>query len=248
VDVTEVPPGAYRLLLTLNASGRLPESNLFDNTLEVPVVVPERHCSGHLCAGECCPLGVPCSGGRCPRPDLMVDETMLRASAEVVERMVFPGECVLTEGCVTAAGLRRLLRFDASIGNVGLVDLHLGSPESHPGFVYSPCHGHAHFEGFATYRLLTSDGTTVLTGRKQAFCLSDSRPIAPGAAAARYTCADQGISRGWADDYLRSLDCQWIDVTDVEPGRYVLEVVVNPEAHLEEARLDNNLARAEVDL
>ena len=31
------------------------------------------------------------------------------------------------------------------------------------------------------------------------------------------------------DLYSRHLDCQWIDVTDVPPGIYILRLLVNPD-------------------
>jgi hypothetical protein len=81
------------------------------------------------------------------------------------------------------------------------------------------------------------------------FCLEDvvrwsldarRRPV--------YECDFQGIQAGWADVYDRGLPGQWIDVTDVPSGSYVLEVEVNPEHVLPEADYTNNVARVAVDL
>lgn len=34
----------------------------------------------------------------------------------------------------------------------------------------------------------------------------------------------QGLSPGCFDIYAANIDCQWIDITDVPPGNYVLKV------------------------
>lgn len=153
------------------------------------------------------------------------------------------GDCEVVEGCVGAAGRRTLLRFDTISANRGTADVVVGTPpppgESNELFQWSPCHQHHHVKNYASYELLDASGV-VLTARKQAFCLEDGEQIQPGIPATGYSCAHQGITRGWADVYSRYLPCQWIDVTDLGPGSYTLRVVVNPLRIVTESNYDNN--------
>jgi hypothetical protein len=179
-------------------------------------------------------------------------------SHPLLQERVFSREaCEVMEGC-TLPGLRRLLRFNLSTANTGTADLIVGDPTyadggTRPGFVYAPCHDHFHYEGFADYRLVTMDGREVGRGHKQAFCLEDS-DHAPGvplrivADRDRFTCLRQGIHAGWMDVYLRTLACQYVDVTDVPPGRYRLRVTVNGARRLRELRYDDNVAELLVDI
>lgn len=57
---------------------------------------------------------------------------------------------------------------------------------------------------------------------------------------------NQGISVGWADTYGRRLAGQWLDVTDVPDGDYILDVETNPERSFQEVRYDNNSASTTV--
>ena len=72
----------------------------------------------------------------------------------------------------------------------------------------------------------------LVVGTKRGFCLLDFIP-APNVHVTRdprrfLDCFhNQGIGVGWADEYTSKLDGQWIDVTDVPPGDYVLEVEAN---------------------
>src|SRR5439155_1220797 len=154
--------------------------------------------------------------------------------------------CAVVEGMVQA-GTRKLLRFSTETRNQGTADIFLGNPASNPLFVWAPCHGHYHFNNYASYRLLDSNGQSAATGLKIGFCLLDSIRWSPSApSSARYTCSNQGIQRGWGDLYDSTLDGQWIDITDVPDGNYTLELEVNPLHILPESDYSNNITRVAV--
>ena len=58
----------------------------------------------------------------------------------------------------------------------------------------------------------------------------------------------QGISPGFGDDYAPGLENQFVDVTNVPAGRYMLVHRVNPERTLEEAGHENNAASVLIQL
>jgi hypothetical protein len=133
----------------------------------------------------------------------------------------------VVEGC-TVPGSRKLLRFDFLCWNAGDADLPVGNPANHPEwFEFSPCHGHFHLKDFNGYKLIDCAGREV-AGNKQAFCMIDLQRIS-GTSPPRFTdCnTNQGISAGWADVYGSHLDCQWIDITGLPDGDYVLEARTN---------------------
>lgn len=173
--------------------------------------------------------------------DLTVDAASTAESLAVSVRDFAADDCALVEGAIPAPGRRRLLQFDTVIVNRGTRDLVIGDP-AHPmppfapgNFEFSPCHGHFHFEGFASYELRDAAGRVVGAGHKQSFCIADFRPF-DDAPSQGYTCAFQGLSVEWADRYDRELDGQWVDVTEVPAGEYTLVVTVNPEHVIPEPR------------
>lgn len=180
-------------------------------------------------------------------PDLTVEVDRLRADL-AIERRTFAGDsCELdpVEDCVGAPGDRTLLRFSVQTPNVGTADLVIGAPAvDNPQFEYSTCHGHFHFLGYADYELVDAGGNAVARAQKQAFCLLDSERYLTGdpgtPAQATYSCAFQGIQRGWADVYASRLPCQYIDVTDTPPGSYTLAIEIDAAGQLDELSHDNN--------
>ena len=184
-----------------------------------------------------------------PLPDLAVDQTRLQSSVVFRTQVFKSTDCAVVEGCVTGSGKRKLMKFDVAIPNVGKADLVLGNPTDPSNanlYQFSPCHGHYHLTDFAKYELLALNNMTVLTGRKQAFCLEDFTKVDPNAGSAKYTCSNQGIQVGWSDVYGSYLDCQWLDVTDIAPGQYRLKVTVNATPNvstkLTESDYSNNTA------
>jgi hypothetical protein len=121
-------------------------------------------------------------------------------------------------------------------------------------FSHHPEHDHFHFDDWTRFQLRAlepdgASGTVVAGGAKQSFCLLDllvhdsSNPgfQRPG----HYLICDgvvQGITPGWSDLYNFSLPGQWIDITDVAPGVYWLEAIVDPDDRVLEADETNNAA------
>lgn len=178
-----------------------------------------------------------------PLPDLYFIENKMRPTWTITMDNFRSTDCEVLEGCVMP-GQRKLLRFDTVTANRGTADLVIGRTppdgQSTDVFKWSECHRHHHFGDYTAYELLNDTGV-VTTGRKQAFCLLDAEQIEPGRTSRGYNCANQGLSRGWADTYSRYLPCQWIDVTDVPSGTYTLRITVNPVHALEESNYDNNV-------
>ncbi len=191
----------------------------------------------------------PCAPGA-PCPDLIIDEDDLRASTVIDTRTFAATDCAVVEGCITQTGTRRLLRFDTATANVGTGDLVLGNPTAGVCFEWSQCHQHYHFLGFSQYTLYQSDGTTVAaTGHKQSFCLEDVEQYPPDPApdpATPFTCMSQGLHVGWEDVYPSDIDCQWVDITGVPAGSYLLKVAINTAGYLPESNYTNDTATVPV--
>lgn len=149
--------------------------------------------------------------------------------------------CEVEEGLI-GAGERRLLRYNTEVRNIGSQDMAMPPPAGNPFFEYHACHGHYHFKGFASSRLLDSEGNELRAGNKVSFCLLDgTRWRMDARRLQKYSCEVQGIQAGWADVYDSGLPGQWIEIGDLAPGDYQLELTVNPDGILPETNYDNNV-------
>ncbi|MSQ26893.1 MAG: hypothetical protein EXR51_01975 [Dehalococcoidia bacterium] len=61
---------------------------------------------------------------------------------------------------------------------------------------------------------------------KQGFCFEDSFKY-DGEKSGGYNCGYQGITSGWGDWYYKQLGGQWIDITGVSEGDYIVRVTIN---------------------
>jgi len=174
------------------------------------------------------------------KPDLVVDPQRFVSQMEIVDRLFAEGSCAIEEGVVGGAGYRRILRFDTVVMNSGNGDLVVGdrSDPNNPyaeWFEFAPCHGHYHIRGFSNYELLNTDRTVVVAGHKQGFCFEDSFKY-DGGKSNGYNCGFQGITSGWGDWYYKQLTGQWIDITGVPEGDYIVRVTVNAAGTFDEGQ------------
>jgi len=80
-------------------------------------------------------------------------------------------------------------------------------------------------EIFATFDVLDASGKRVAEGHKASFCLEDNQ--CNGGLEPFYACAnfgDQGVSVNCSDIYKYNIDCQWVDISELDPGMYTLKV------------------------
>ncbi len=152
-------------------------------------------------------------------------------------------------GTMTVSG-QRIYRSDSSFRD---------DNSRHPTIQFENADGHRHWHlrGAARYSLWDeAGGTQAAPASKVGFCLLDSRRVESfGPTSAVYTktatqyCGEgqpnasqvsEGISRGWLDFYNANLPFQWVDVSDVTPGRYRLGAEVDPDNFVFERNEQNN--------
>ncbi|CAJ0935271.1 unnamed protein product [Ranitomeya imitator] len=142
--------------------------------------------------------------------------------------------------------VRVLLRFPQRVKNQGTADFLPTRPRQ--TWEWHSCHQHYHsMDEFSHYDLLdAATGRKVAEGHKASFCLEDT--TCDFGNLKRYACTShtQGLSPGCYDTYNADIDCQWIDITEVKPGNYILKVVVNPKYSVLESDFTNNVVRCNI--
>ncbi|XP_078119899.1 lysyl oxidase-like 5b [Sander vitreus] len=188
-------------------------------------------------------------------PDLVPDPYAIQAGAYVQRMQMFALRCAAEENCLARSAygpavrdidFRVLLRFPQKVKNQGTTDFLPVKPRYQ--WDWHSCHQHYHsMDAFSNYDLLdVVSGRKVAEGHKASFCLEDTG-CEPGFRR-RYACTahTQGLSPGCHDLYAANIDCQWIDITDVPPGNYILKVTVNPNFHVLESDFTNNIVRCDI--
>ncbi len=130
-------------------------------------------------------------------------------------------------------------------------------------YEFHAAHRHFHYTGFALTRLWAADPAghrlgeaPVRSGRKNGFCLIDLLDIRWGFTGdpppAYRRCHDvtaagppdralvNGISTGWADLYDAILPDQYVEISGVPDGDYLLETIADPDNTVREADESNN--------
>ncbi|XP_030049395.1 protein-lysine 6-oxidase isoform X2 [Microcaecilia unicolor] len=188
-------------------------------------------------------------------PDLVPDPYYIQAAIYVQHTSMYNLRCAAEENCLASTAYRSsvrdydnrvLLRFPQRVKNQGTADFLPSRPRY--SWEWHSCHQHYHsMDEFSHYDLLdASSYRKVAEGHKASFCLEDSS--CDYGYYRRFACTahTQGLSPGCYDTYNADIDCQWIDITDVKPGNYILKVSVNPSYIVPESDYSNNIVRCDI--
>ncbi|KAG1938659.1 protein-lysine 6-oxidase preproprotein, partial [Pimephales promelas] len=188
-------------------------------------------------------------------PDLVPDPNYVQASTYVQRAHMYSLRCAAEEKCLASSAysadatdysVRVLLRFPQRVKNQGTADFMPNRPRH--TWEWHSCHQHYHsMDEFSHYDLLeASSGRKVAEGHKASFCLEDT--TCDFGHLKRFACTShtQGLSPGCYDTYNADIDCQWIDITDVQPGNYILKLQVNPKYLVLESDFTNNVVRCNI--
>ncbi|XP_034729721.1 lysyl oxidase homolog 1 [Etheostoma cragini] len=188
-------------------------------------------------------------------PDLVPDPNYVQASTYIQRAHMYSLRCAAEEKCLSSSAygpeitdydVRVLLRFPQRVKNKGTADFMPNRPRH--TWEWHSCHQHYHsMDEFSHYDLLeVSTGRKVAEGHKASFCLEDT--TCDFGHLKRYACTThtQGLSPGCYDTYNADIDCQWIDITDIKPGNYILKLQVNPKFLVLESDFTNNVVRCNI--
>ncbi|TSP09086.1 Protein-lysine 6-oxidase [Bagarius yarrelli] len=157
-------------------------------------------------------------------PDLVPDPYSIQAGSYIQRMQMYALRCAAEENCLARSAYRPTVRdldYRVLLRFPQKVQ-NLGTADFLPvkprhQWEWHSCHQHYHsMDAFSLYDLLD-----INTGRK-------------------------GLSPGCHDTYAANIDCQWIDITDVPPGNYILKITVNPNYLVPESDFSNNVVRCEV--
>jgi hypothetical protein len=159
---------------------------------------------------------------------------------------------------------------DPTMTATQVIDQDDGSKVSRRGigtlrYVDSITHRHWHYLKFDTYSLRRPDGRLVRPDQKTGFCLGDRlrapdrgplpamQPFLEYGGNCGYDEPDrlevqEGIAVGYGDDYGPQVEGQFVNITRVPAGRYVLVHRVNADGALQEKTLENNAASVLIDV
>src|SRR5262249_38837960 len=189
----------------------------------------------------------------------IADHRLLRYTAEIVNVGAGPFEAQGSRPDISTTNMTVSQRIYDDAGGSTM------SPVSDHMFWAGDGHNHWHLADLEGGVLTSVDnGVQVGTSAKQGFHFADGTafdltlPNAPQAAVYKpcggKSCninalhVTMGMSIGWADIYYASTAYQWIDITGLANGKYILTVTADPDHYFGEMDTGNNWASATVNI
>jgi hypothetical protein len=123
-------------------------------------------------------------------------------------------------------------------------------------------HNHWHVDQLASSELFALNGNKVGTSNKRGFCFWDNIKYrltllgaprnafyqAAGCGTLDSTAVAMGLSVGWGDEYAATLPDQLIDISNVAPGKYRLQVTADRQNWFAETNESNNTTWVDLQL
>ena len=182
------------------------------------------------------------------RTETVNGERRLRFTTNMTNEGAGPLEVRGTRSGVTEPHLRTRQAIYDDAGGVRLVDSRALMEWAADG------HDHWHIQGVMLYQMWSPDGQT-RRGTKVGFCFLDSARMF-GSTPFTYSgamCGDgddltnrMGLSTGWGDVYPWNFGFQWIEISALPPGDYVVQARADEQNWYIESNESNNCAWARV--
>jgi hypothetical protein len=176
--------------------------------------------------------------GAVVQPDLRLEVAEPDRAVSFRQQIVIDESCEVRDGCAEETGLRSLMSVEFTLRNDGPGALELGSPWDSEMYSYSAC-DQAYIPELFLAELRDDAGEVVARNRLATKCIETTN--------GSYDCHGQGIGVGERSKQPEGA-CDFVDITDLEAGDYMLRITVNPEQLLDESDYDNNEVELPVQL
>jgi hypothetical protein len=93
-------------------------------------------------------------------------------------------------------------------------------------------HVHWHYKDIASLELVDKNGKVVASSKKDGYCLADTFPYNSNSpplfsASGCEQKTEVGLTVGWADQYYRETEDQYIEIENIPSGKYHLRLTIN---------------------
>ncbi|MCB9690463.1 MAG: thrombospondin type 3 repeat-containing protein [Alphaproteobacteria bacterium] len=224
--------------------GCLAEELCQEHPLELARCISTDICQEfETCGDQCCPFGSGCdtTSDTCVLPDLTIGTGVIAPSLTFEEVDIAVDGCEVFMGCVTAPGLRRMMKLDIRVRNPGVGALVFGDiqqPEIIGNFVFDECIQSGAFTELLTMTLKDAGNVPRATRDYHGLCVLDG--LGTGTQVFD-DCLFMGLSPGFSSTLAADQPCAGLDVTGLAAGEYTLEMHLNPDETIAESNYDNNV-------